>query len=227
MAIWHDAGRISTDSTIMIDHNIIKNTGLYGTGGRITIAENQLSGEPNPGGGQMDIGNAYTTNTVGVIRGNTVINGGTLMTGGIELGGGTFTVANNTVRSHGLAGIGIGHNVIRAEITGNVISNSGQNVNDKHRPQCRSGIYVGYGATNIFISGNRCFDDQADKTQTWGVILVSPPATPDPRFAARPAEHIVITDNDLRGNIHPEGLLDESGARDRRVLGNLPSQANR
>jgi hypothetical protein len=227
MAIWHDAGRNPTDSTIMIDHNVIKNTGLYGTGGRITIADNQISGEPNPGGGQMDIGNAYSTNTVGVITGNTVMNGGTLMTGGIELGGGSFTVANNTVRNHGLAGIGIGHNVVQAEITDNIISNSGQNTTDKHQPQCRSAIYVGYGATNIRISGNRCFDDQPNKTQTWGVILVSPPAKPDPRFAPKATEHIFVTNNDLRGNLRPEGLLDESRARDRRSSGNLPPRANR
>jgi hypothetical protein len=226
MSIWHDAGKGLTESTIMIDHNIIRNTGVYGTGGRITITDNQISGEPNPGGGQMDIGNAYTTNTVGVITGNTITNGGTLMTGGIELGGGSFTVANNTVRSHGLGGIGIGHNVIRAEITGNIISNSGQNLADKHQPQCRSGIYVGYGATNILISGNRCFDDQPNKTQTWGVILLSPPARADPRFAPKAMEHVVIRDNDLRGNIHPEGLLDESRARDKRIFGNLPPQAN-
>jgi hypothetical protein len=227
MAIWHDAGRNPTDSTIMIDHNVIKNTGLYGTGGRITIADNQISGEPNPGGGQMDIGNAYSTNTVGVITGNTVMNGGTLMTGGIELGGGSFTVANNTVRNHGLGGIGIGHNVVQAEITGNVISNSGQNTTDKHQPQCRSAIYVGYGATNIRISGNRCFDDQPNKTQTWGVILVSPPARPDPRFEPKATEHIVVTNNDLRGNLRPEGLLDESRARNKRISGNLPAKANR
>jgi hypothetical protein len=24
-----------------------------------------------------------------------------------------------------------------------------------------------YGATNVEISGNRCFDDQQNKTQTW------------------------------------------------------------
>jgi len=226
MGIWHDAGRTDTDSTIMIDHNVIKNTGVYGTGGQITISNNQISGEPNPGGGQIDIGNAFTTNTVGVISGNTIMNGGTLRTGGIEMGGGSFTVTNNTVRNHGLGGIGVGHNVIRAKITGNVISNSGHDVTDRNRPQCRSGIYVGYAATNVEISDNRCFDDQPNKTQTWGIILVGPPARPDPRFSPRAMEHMIVKGNDLRGNIHSEGLLDESRAGDRRVSANLPSQAN-
>jgi hypothetical protein len=31
----------------------------------------------------------------------------------------------------------------------------------------------------------------------------------------------------VRGNIRPEGLLDQSGARDRSISGNLASQANR
>src|SRR6516165_3279332 len=182
MAIWHDAGRNPTDSTIMIDHNVIKNTGLYGTGGRITIADNQISGEPNPGGGQMDIGNAFTRNTVALISGNSILDGGTLRTGGIEMGGGSFTVTNNIIRNHGLGGIGVGHNVIRAKITGNVISNSGHDVTDRNRPQCRSAIYVGYGATNVEISGNRCFDDQPANAQPSGVILVPPTSRPAPRF---------------------------------------------
>jgi hypothetical protein len=226
MAVWHDAGPTSTDVTITIDHNVVKNSGLYATGGQITITNNQISGEPNPGGGQMDIGNAFTTNTVALISGNTIANGGTLRTGGIEMGGGSFTVTNNIVRNHGLGGIGLGHNVIRAKITGNVISNSGQDVNDRNRPQCRSGIYVGYGATNIEISGNRCFDDQPNKTQTYGVILVSAPSRADQRFPPRAMEHVVIRGNDLRGNIHAEGLLDQSGARDKTISANLPSQAN-
>jgi hypothetical protein len=36
-----------------------------------------------------------------------------------------------------------------------------------------------------------------------------------------------INNNDLHGNIHPGGLLDQSGARDRIVSANLPAQANR
>jgi hypothetical protein len=227
MAVWRDAGPSSTDVMLTIDHNIIKNSGLYATGGQITITNNQISGEPNPGGGQMDIGNAFTRNTVALISGNSILDGGTLRTGGIEMGGGSFTVTNNIIRNHGLGGIGVGHNVIRAKITGNVISNSGHDVTDRNRPQCRSAIYVGYGATNVEISGNRCFDDQPAKTQTYGVILVPPPSRPDPRFPPKQMEHIVVKDNDLRGNLHPEGLLDESGARDRLISANVADRRNR
>ena len=204
--------------------------GIYCTGGKVTIANNRITGNhiiTNIGGGQLDIGNAFTTNTVAIIQDNTIADGGSLKAGGIEAGGGRFTVTGNTIRNHGSGGIGIGHNVIEVTITGNTISNCGQNVNDRNNPQSRSAIYVGYGATNVEISGNRCFDDQANKTQTWGLILAPPPRRIDPRFAPKATEHVVVRDNDLRGNLHREGLLDESDARDRNVSGNLLSQANR
>jgi hypothetical protein len=222
--IWHDAGPTSSDSTIMIDHNTVTNSGIYCTGGKVSIVDNQLSGnhcEKVGGGGQIDVGNAFTRNTVGTITGNTIVNGGGPQAGGIEAGGGYFTITNNIIRNHGLAGIGVGHNVIGAKIVDNVVSDSGQYVADRNRPQCRSAIYVGYGATNVEISANQCFDDQPNKTQTWGIILVGVPARPDPRFSPNALEHVVIRGNDLRGNLHREGLLDESGARDRNVSSNL------
>jgi hypothetical protein len=204
--------------------------GIYCTGGNITITDNQLSGNhiiTSPGGGQIDIGNAFSTNTVATITGNTIVNGGSIKAGGIELGGGNFTVTNNVIRDHGGSGIGIGHNAVRAAIKDNTISNCGHNIADKNKPQARAGIYIAYGATNVEISGNRCFDDQPNKTQTWGIILSAPPTRPDPRFSPRATEHVVVKNNDLRGNIHPEGLLNQSGPRDRVVSGNLPPEANR
>jgi hypothetical protein len=233
MGIWHDAGKALTESTITIDHSTIKDNGMCGiycTGGKVTITDNRISGNhiiTSPGGGQVDIGNAFTTNTVATITGNTITDGGSIKAGGIELGGGKFTVTNNTIRNHGLSGIGLGHNTFRATITGNTIANCGRNVADPNKPQNRSGIYVMYGAANVEISGNQCFDDQGNKTQTWGVILAPPPVRPDPRFAPKALEHVVMRQNDLRGNIHPEGLLDESAARDKIITSNLPSRANR
>jgi hypothetical protein len=227
MGIWYDAGRGPTDATIRIDHNTIRDNGLNGiycTGGKVTITDNRLTGNhriTSTGGGQIDVGNAFTTNTIAVISGNTVLNGGGVKTGGLELGGGKFTVTGNTIRNHGSGGIGIGHNVIGATVTGNIISNCGQNRNDRNKPQNRSGIYVGYGATNIVISNNRCFDDQPNKTQTYGVILVPPPGRPDPRFMPKSIEHVVIRENDFRGNINSQGLLDQSGARDKLISANL------
>ena len=227
MGIWHDAGRLPTKSTITIDHSEITSNGLNGiycTGGKVVIENNLISGNyiiANPGGGQIDIGNAFTRNTVATIKGNTIADGVAPKAGGIELGGGKFTVVGNTIRNHGLSGIGVGHNAIQAVITDNTISNCGRYVSDANKPQNRAGIYITYGATNVEISGNRCFDDQPNKTQTYGVILASPPVRPDPRFAPAAAEHIVVRSNDLRGNLHPEGLLNESGARDELISANL------
>jgi hypothetical protein len=230
MAVWHDAGRGLVNSTILIDHNTVSGSGLYCTGGTITIVSNHLRGNhctPSSGGGQMDIGNAYRTNTVANVVDNTITDGGDIKACGIELGGGRFTVRNNTIRGHGSGGINIGHNAIQATISGNEISDSGRYLEDKNKPPCRSGIYVLYGASHITITGNRCFDDQPTKTQTWGIIFAPPPTRPDPRFSPRATEHIVVRDNDLRGNIESGGLLDESMARDRLISGNLPPQANR
>jgi hypothetical protein len=232
MGIWHDAGKIPSESTITIEHSTIRNNGMCGiycTGGKITIANNIITGNhiiTNIGGGQVDVGNAFTTNTVAIITGNTIADGGSSKAGAIEMGGGHFTVTNNTIRNHGSCGVGTGHNVIGARITGNVISNCGRNLNERNQPQCRSGIYVGYGAANVVISDNRCFDNQPNKTQTWGVILAPPPTRADPRFASKATEHVVVKQNDLRGNIHPEGLLDESGARDKLISTNVPPRAN-
>jgi hypothetical protein len=232
MGVWHDSGPKTADATILIDHNTIKDSsvnGIYCTGGKVTITNNRLTGNhsvTNIGGGQIDVGNAFTTNTVAVITGNTIVDGGSIKAGGIELGGGAFTVSNNVIRNHGAGGIGLGHNTIRATVSDNIISNCGRNTAEKNVPQCRSGIYVMYGASNVEIYRNRCFDDQPNKTQTYGIILVPPPARADPRFRAKAIDHVVIRDNDLRGNIHPEGLLDQSRARDKRISANLPLQAN-
>ena len=234
IGIWHDAGTTSTQSMITVDHNIIKNNGINGiycTGGTVLIQDNTLSGNHcavNPGGGQIDVGNAFTTNTVAVIEGNQILNGGGIKAGGIELGGGNFTVTNNTIRGHGLAGIGLGYNVVRATISRNSISNSGHFIGNKgYKVEHGAGISIGYGASNIEIFGNRCFDDQPSKTQTWGIVLAGPPARLNPKFSPKFVENILVKDNDLRGNLHPEGLLDYSAARHKMISGNVPAGANR
>jgi hypothetical protein len=233
MGIWHDAGKLPTNSTITIDHSSVTNNGMCGiycTGGKVVIANNVISGNhiiANPGGGQIDIGNAFTTNTVASIKNNNITDGGAPKAGGIELGGGKFTVIGNTIRNNGASGVGLGHNAIGAVIANNTISNCGRNVADANKPQNRAGIYIMYGAENVEVSGNRCFDDQTNKTQTYGVILAPPPVRADPRFAPKAIEHVVIRGNDLRGNLHPEGLLNQSNARDKMISANLPAHANR
>jgi len=234
IGIWHDGGQSSTISTIKIERNIIRDNGINGiycTGGQVTITDNELTGNHcgvNPGGGQIDVGNAFTTNTVAVIDGNRILNGGGTKSGGIELGGGSFTITNNVIRNHGLSGIGLGYNTIHATISGNTISNSGHFIGTKgYKLEHGAGISIGYGASNIEIFANRCFDDQPNKTQTWGIVLVRPPTQLSPKFSPKSLENIVIKDNDLRGNAHAEGLLDQSTARHKIISGNLPPAANR
>lgn len=61
MGIWHDAGKLPTNSTITIAHSATKNNGMCGiycTGGEVVVANNVISGNhiiANLGGGQIDI----------------------------------------------------------------------------------------------------------------------------------------------------------------------------
>jgi len=217
VGIWHDAGKQPTDSVITIDHNVVKDNGINGiycTGGKITVTENQLYGnhcQTSPhGGGQMDIGNAFTTNTDAIITDNRVMNGGGMRAGGIELGGGKFFVARNTIRNHGIGGTGIAHNATGTMID-NIISNSGRNTAHANR----AGLVVAAGATGFKIIGNRIFDDQPVKTQTWGILI------------GRGCDQFEVRNNDVRGNVNGRGLLDQSNARNRILAGNLPLEANR
>lgn len=85
---------------------------------------------------------------------------------------------------------------------------------------------VGDNAVLATITGNRCFDDQQNKTQTWQLFSFRLYAGRTRDFAPGATEHVVIRQNDLHGNIHPEGLPDRSWARDRMVSAHLPWQAN-
>lgn len=216
VGVWHDAGKDPTNSVITIDHNLVRNNGINGiycTGGKIIIANNKLLGNhcqtiPN-GGGQIDVGSVRTNNTEAVITDNIVADGGGARTGGLELGSGRFYVARNTVRNHALGGIGLDRKCTGIVID-NVVSNSGQNT----AHPIRDGIVVGPGATDFKIISNRVFDDRPTKTQTWGIHI-------------KPGcDQYEVRDNDLHANVNAKGLLDESKARNRIVVGNLPSESN-
>jgi hypothetical protein len=217
VGIWHDAGKESTDAMITVDHNAVRNNGINGiycTGGKIIVTNNQLFGNhcqtiPN-GGGQIDIGSARTTNTDATITDNTVMNGGGVRAGGIELGGGKFFVARNTIRNHGIGGTGIARNA-KTTMIDNIISNSGQYTVHPNR----AGITAQAGATGFKLIGNRVFDDQPVKTQTWGIRIMPG------------CDQYEVRNNDVRGNLYPKGLLDESHARARAIAANVPPEANR
>ena len=62
----------------------------------------------------------------------------------------------------------VGHNAILVTITGNAILNSDHYRADKKRATKIGLAFMSKcGATNVEVSGNRCFDDQQNKTQTW------------------------------------------------------------
>ncbi len=130
--------------------------------------------------------------------------------GGIELGGGTFFVAKNTIRNHGIGGTGIARNA-KTTMINNVISNSGRNTTHPNR----AGITAQAGATGFKLIGNRVFDDQPVKTQTWGIRIMGG------------CDQFEVRNNDVRGNVYGKGVLNESHARARTIDGNLPSEANR
>jgi hypothetical protein len=221
MGIWRDAGASDSESLFTADYNVVDGTQVYATGGHIIFNHNQVRHETNPGGGQVDIGNSATTNTIAEVNDNFVEFGGNPMTGGLELGGGSFDACRNVIRNHGLSGIGIGHNVVKALLEENVISNSGQNTSERHVPACRSAIYVGYGARNLTIMRNRAFDDQAVKTQTYGIVFTPVPTIPDPRFEQRVTDYVRCVGNFFGGNFIGPSLDCTSGASDVQIYGNL------
>lgn len=219
VGLWRDAGFIDSTTLLTVTNSTFTHVGVYANGGQLVFKNNTVTQTPNHCGGQTDIGNAYYTNTVAYVTGNTIFNGGDICTGGMEFGGGTFTVQNNTVYGHGGSGIGLGHNCIAATVTGNTIYDNGYNTGDTNVPQDRGGIYIMYGAQNVTVTGNKCYDDQVQKTQTYGVILTPVPAVPDPRWLAVDSNHITITHNDLRGNLNG-AVLNLSKGSDVTVSGN-------
>jgi sugar lactone lactonase YvrE len=197
-AVHRDMGLTDTSSTVTIDSNTSTGACWYFTGGVVFFTNNNISGAPNPSGGQVDIGNAFSSNTIATITGNSVHDGGLPKTGGFELGGGTFTVTSNSVYNHGLSGIGVGHNASNVSISHNTVYNSGQYLTDTNVPQDRSGVYVLGGVQGINISYNNFFDNQSPHTQTYGIILCHyVPITGYLNLG--PTSNITITGNNYNG----------------------------
>ena len=103
-----------------------------------------------------------------------------------------------------------------------IVRTSGDGIPPSRSPhKICSAFSITHVTQNLEISGNQCFDDQLTKTQTWGIILVGVSVHPDPRFPVKATERVRIRENDLRGNLHSEGLLDESGAHDKLISPNF------
>jgi parallel beta-helix repeat protein len=99
---------------------------------------------------------------------------------GIYVAGGGFIVQNNLCETNKAAGIEVLSN--NNTVSGNICKNNNQ-LNSYHR-----GIWIYNGNYNLVI-GNRCFDDQASKTQKYGI------------YEEGTSNYNVIVFNDVRGNL--------------------------
>jgi parallel beta helix pectate lyase-like protein len=206
MGIWFDNSNVSD---LIISDNIIKDqrlNGIFGSGRNVEVARNYLSGNHRQvfptGGGQIAIKGAATNSEISIV-GNIVELGGGPATSGLEIDGPGVSIVWNQIRGQGLAGIilqsGFGHQVV-----GNTVSNSGT------RLLPEPGVYVGAGVCGFRILGNRVYDDQQSKTQSWGI-----------KVEIGSSDDYTIAGNDLRGNINTPGIIDGSFGVNRQVYGNF------
>lgn len=211
----------SPSSALVIDGNLVLSPFFIGIGlgtgaSNCTIAGNQVilpSGTTT--GDAIDIGTVTGCNVTGnlcqfggianggpsfqcSITGNTIIGA---LVGGIFFGGAVSSpvdsvIANNMIYKSGHDGI-VTDSVINLTISGNVVMDSSQ---------ASSGTYGGIAIANtaatptdILITGNRCGDDQASKTQAYAV-----------RNIATAWANINIVCNDFTGNL--TGVLGPTAA---------------
>ncbi|MDP7310488.1 MAG: right-handed parallel beta-helix repeat-containing protein, partial [Dehalococcoidales bacterium] len=203
---------------IIISNNVIKDNGInaiFGGGSNITIdgnyfANNHLQISPE-GGGQIDIvtGDGVSStkdmDTTGVVIANNVFDaGGGALTSGLELNGNDITVVGNTIRGQDYYGV-ILQRGNRHVISSNIISNSGTTGTNS------PGIRVNADVEDFQITGNKIFDDQDTKTQSWGIQIMS-----------GDSDNYIISSNDVRGNVNAAGLSDSGTGTTKQIFGNLP-----
>ena len=118
---------------------------------------------------------------VHIIKGNIVRNAGGIGIDVIDYGG--VVVDGNIVEESQHSGIYIGTaNVV---VTNNICRNNGQS--EEATYMGRDGIRI-YDATDVVVTGNRCYDDQTTKTQEYGIIEVGT------------SDYNLIVGNNCRGN---------------------------
>lgn len=181
---------------------------IYGGGTGFLIADNLISGnhvETSPtGGGQISWGDA---NGSGVVRGNRILAGGGDEATGIEVEGiyDGLIVEGNYIEEQQNWGIilqqvaGTGPIIV----SNNVVKNCGT-------VGAVPGIAVLAGISNFIITGNRCYDDQGTKTQTYGL-----------KIDAGASDNYAVYGNDFQGNL--TGAMSDGGTGTvKQVFGNLP-----
>lgn len=112
---------------------------------------------------------------------NTAIRGGD---NGISCSGPEAVISGNTVVESCHTGIAIAATAVNSTVTGNIVKNSSQHASIAH-----AAISISSGGTDIVVSGNRCYDDQGVKTQTYGVQSLGT------------ADFNIVVGNNCRGNL--------------------------
>lgn len=128
-----------------------------------------------------------------IIQGNIIRDG---QMHGIICGASGGVIANNHVHDNGYSGIFLGSfggnptGLSNVMVSGNTVSNNAKSVstNDGINLNCSSN-----SASNITITGNHCFDNQATPTQRYGIIL--------PNSSTYSMSGILVTNNNLNSNL--------------------------
>ena len=179
--------------------------GFNGAGTRITgnhIFNCQCyASDSTVGGGQIaHYPDEPTPYDGALIEGNFIGSGGGEASTGIELYGQNVSVVGNAIMDQQAQGItlsyisGTDSGIL---ISGNTVMNCGQRA-ASNAPWVFSGMSVFGPLDNIVIISNRFVDTQATPTQTWGIY-----------FNAASYNHVLVTNNDLTGNI--DGALYTTG----------------
>jgi|GEM_PF-6115246 len=189
----------ASDRCVITD-NLLENSGYPGEGRKCVgisvinsddplIGNNRIR-EPTQDKGSLECIQVDGTSKRATITGNHCEYGDD--NGITAWGAGEHVVSGNLIEFAAHHGISVNSN--NCTVSGNLVKNSGQH------PEIinPSGIGILSGVTGTVVTGNRCFDDQATKTQLWGVIEIST------------ADKNTILGNDLTGN--KEGPVSYVGA---------------
>lgn len=174
-----------SNKRIKVDHCTISLTGIDGvgfdgTGSEVSDNNFSLCHCYTPVGGGAIV--CYPTSQNVLIANNAIEIGTGSASGGIELNGNNITVVGNIINAQKFFGMAINSGAYAGYlITGNTVRNSGLS----------AALLVNANISKLTVVGNRFIDDQGSPTQTYGVQIL-----------AGTSDNIVISGNDLTGNLN-------------------------
>ena len=198
LAFWHD---------FTVDHNILHHSGGFFSS--IGVPSGCIVDFPPANHGEVDSNICYSHPIVS-----------TNMTG-IGLGGSDISITNNLVQGATTAGISVAVSTAGPSRGVRIIGNTAKN-NSLQIPGAHGGIELylqpggSAGISDVIIRGNHSYDDQATKTQGYGIGIALGGQTTG--FA-----NVIIEGNDLTGNLNG-GLLNDAGPITGLVIRNNPGQ---